>query len=135
MQLIIGRERLSVDDFAEVLRASELSSRRPINDMARLQRMLDGSNLVVTARLDHTNRIVGVVRCLTDWSYACYISDLAVASEFQRGGIGQRLLSEVRTLVGAECSCILVSAPDAVGFYERVGMPRANDAFVFPRRR
>ena len=135
MTIRYQQETVSAAEFAEVLRRSGLAARRPADDLPRLQRMLDAADLVVTAREAETDRIVGLARSLTDWSYACYLSDLAVDADFQGRGIGRRLIEFTRELAGEECMCLLVSAPDAVDFYRRIGMPATDRAFLYPRER
>lgn len=132
MAILYQRERVSAAEFADILNRSGLGERRPVNDLSRLQRMLDGANLVITARMENT-QIVGIARSLTDWSYACYLSDLAVDVALQGNGIGKRLIELTRKYAGEESMCLLVSAPDAVGFYERIGIPSTDKAFLYPR--
>ncbi|HJR73351.1 MAG TPA: GNAT family N-acetyltransferase [Luteimonas sp.] len=134
-RVIYGREpTLPVEDFRRVLVESGLGATRPVDDAARLQAMLSGSNLIVTARLGADDGLlVGVARCMTDFSWNCYLSELAVSSNAQKLGIGKGLLDETRRQLGPSVSLILASVPDAVGFYERVGMARLPDAFWFKR--
>ena len=62
-----------------------------------MQQMLDRADLVVTARLDRPDRIlVGVARSITDFSWCCYLSELAVASSAQGLGVGKGLIDETR---------------------------------------
>ena len=58
-------------------------------------------------------RLVGVCRALTDFSYCCYLSDLAVDVTYQKHGIGRELIRRTQSLVGEEVSLILLSAPGA----------------------
>ena len=99
-----------------------------------MQQMLDHADLVVTARIDRADRaLVGVARCITDFSWCCYLSELAVSTSTQGLGVGKGLIDETRRLIGPRVSLILASMPDSVGFYERIGMPRQPDAFWFKR--
>ena len=122
---------LEVEQFAAVLRESGLGERRPIDDTGRLEKMLRGANLIVTARL--ANRLVGVARSITDWSYCLYLSDLAVSKDMQGRGIGRALIERTRTEAGPRVSVLLVAAPGAVSFYEGIAMPRVPAAFHYPR--
>ncbi|WP_422396643.1 GNAT family N-acetyltransferase [Sphingomonas profundi] len=97
--------------------------------------MLDGASLVITARTIDSGQLVGIARSLTDWSYACYLSDLAVDRDFQGRGIGRRLIALTREHAGQESMCLLVSAPEAKAFYRRIGMPAIDSAFLYPRAR
>jgi hypothetical protein len=62
---------------ADIIRVFEESGIvRPTHDVARIEKMFAHANLVVTAWEGET--LVGVCRALTDFSYCCYLSDLAV---------------------------------------------------------
>lgn len=125
---------IGVDEFRRVLVESGLGATRPVADEARLQAMLSGANLILTARLDRPDRLlVGVARCMSDFSWSCYLSELAVSAEAQNLGVGKGLLEEARRHLGPRVSLILASVPDAVGFYRRVGMAVLPDAFWFKR--
>jgi ribosomal protein S18 acetylase RimI-like enzyme len=78
---------------------------------------------------------VGVVRCVTDFAWCCYVSELAVSASAQGRGIGKGLLDEARSRLGPSVSLILASYPSAVGFYERIGMERVADVFCYRRER
>ncbi|HVZ06255.1 GNAT family N-acetyltransferase [Hyphomicrobium sp.] len=123
---------LDPDTFIDLLRSSGLAERRPADDRDRIARMLAGSNLVVVAR--NGDKAVGVARSITDYAYCCYLSDLAVDVRYQGQGIGRQLIAETRRAAGPETMCLLVSAPNAAGFYEAIQMPRQANAFMFPRQ-
>ncbi|MES0136834.1 GNAT family N-acetyltransferase [Mesorhizobium sp. M0016] len=125
---------LDVAEFRRVLVESTLGETRPVDDDARLQAMLSGANLVLTARLDvEGTPLIGVIRAITDFSWVCYISELAVSQSAQGLGIGKGLMDEARRQLGPSVAISLISMPDAVGFYERIGMKRMADAFWFSR--
>jgi len=124
---------LTAEEFRQVLIDSTLAERRPANDAARLERMLRGANLIVTARID--GALVGVARSVSDFAYACYLSDLAVSQTVQGKGIGNELIQQTRQLCGPEVSVILLAAPKAVEFYEKIGMPRHPAAFWYRSER
>ncbi len=94
---------LDVDAFCRVLLESGLGATRPTGDRPRMQQMLDQADLVVTARLDRLDRaLVGVARSITDFSWCCYLSELAVSSDAQGLGVGKGLLDETRRLLGPQ---------------------------------
>ena len=111
---------LSVEEFRQLLIASGLGTRRPIEDLVRLGEMLKNANIVITARVDGV--LVGVARAVTDFSFCCYLSDLAVGKGSQGKGIGAQLIEEMRKVVGPKVSVILSSVPESVGFYESIKM-------------
>jgi len=134
--LYASEPALDVAGFRRVLVEAGMGPIRPVDDTARLQAMLDGAGLIVTARLDSADRpLVGVARCVTDHAWCCYLSDLAVCASAQRMGIGQALLDEVRRQAGPGVTVMLISVDDALGFYERAGMTRLRNAFWRRRER
>ena len=122
--------RLAPAEFIAVVRASGLG--RPVNDPARMARMLAGANLVVTAR-DAAGRLAGVARSLSDFSYACYLSDLCVDPAFEGRGIGRALIAETKRIIGAECMLLLLSAPKPMSWYPKLGMERVPNGFIIRR--
>ena len=124
---------LSAEEFRQVLVASTLGERRPVDHLDRLERMLRNADIVVTAR--HESRLVGVSRAVTDFSYCCYLSDLAVDAAYQRQGIGRRLIDETRRVAGEQATLILVAAPAAESYYPHIGMKHLASCWAIPRTR
>ena len=123
---------LSADEFVDVLRRSTLAERRPVDDRARIEKMLTGADLIVTAR-DAAGVLVGVARSVTDFSYCCYLSDLAVDQACQGQGIGKALMKRTRAEVGQEVTLVLLSAPGAMSFYPHAGLDRFDNCFGLKR--
>lgn len=127
-------QNLSVAEFRTVLVESGLGDIRPVEDETRLNAMLSGANLIVTARRADNRKLVGVARSVTDFVWCCYLSDLAVSVEAQKLGIGQGLLSETRRVLGSSVSVFLQSVPEATAFYARAGMQPTAHTFVYRRK-
>jgi predicted N-acetyltransferase YhbS len=124
---------LSAEEFKALLIASTLGERRPVQDLDRLAKMLREADLVVTAR--DGGALVGMSRAVTDFSYCCYLSDLAVDAKYQRQGIGKRLIEETHRAAGEETTLILVAAPAAEGYYPRIGMKHLPSCWAIPRKK
>ena len=124
---------LSAEEFKALLIASTLAERRPVEDLARLAKMLREADVVVTAR--DGGVLVGMSRAVTDFSYCCYLSDLAVDAKYQRQGIGKRLIEETHRAAGEETTLILVAAPAAEGYYPRIGMKHLPSCWAIPRKK
>lgn len=122
---------LSVQEFRDVLIASTLAERRPANDLERLDQMLRRADIIVTAR--DAGQLVGVSRAISDFSYCCYLSDLAVHVAYQRQGIGKRLIEETRKTAGEHAMLLLVAAPAAEGYYQKIGMRQVRSCWAIPR--
>lgn len=119
---------LAVEEFIDVLKRSSLAERRPVKERGRMAAMLKHANLIVTAR-NGEGVLVGVSRCLTDFSFCCYCADLAVDAACQGEGVGARLIEESKAAAGEYAHFFLLSAPKAVGFYEKIGMTRHPACF------
>ena len=117
---------LDVSEFIEVLKNSTLAERRPVDDEQRISSMCNNANLIVTARLD--GKLIGVARSITDFVYCTYLSDLAVDLEYQKKGIGKKLIEETRRIT-PQAKLILLSAPDAVDYYPKIGMTKHNHCY------
>lgn len=127
---------LRATEFRRILVDSGLGKIRPVDDLPRLQKMLSAADLVLTARRGDADRtLVGVARCITDFAWCCYLSDLAVGRSAQGLGVGRALLDEARRQLGPAVALMLSSVPEAVGFYERAGMARIEHAFWYRRER
>ena len=109
---------LELIEFQSILEDSGLSARRPMEDPLLLERMIKGSNLLITARLE--GQLVGLLRGLSDFCYRSFIADLAVAHSYQRKGIGRQLIQVARNQA-PDARLILFSAEDALPFYEKLG--------------
>ncbi len=118
--------RISAEDYIELLNASTLGERRPVHDPEAISAMLLHANLLVTAWQDEL--LVGASRCLTDFRYVTYCSDLCVRSSHQRLGIGRALLR--KTMEAAPCRLVLLSAPKAVDYYPHIGFTQHPSAWT-----
>ncbi len=116
---------------ADLFRRSGI--RRPVDDLDRIGRMIEHANLILCA-WDGEKR-VAIARALTDFSYCCYLSDLAVDRTYQKQGIGKGLVDRIKELVGEEVMILLLSAPEAESYYPHLGFEKAENAWRIPRRR
>lgn len=119
---------LSVDAVIRLLEASTLAARRPVDDPSIIADMIRHAPLLVSAW--DGERLVGLARTLTDFSYVGYLSDLAVDAEYQRQGIGQELIAKTREQMGPRSFLVLLSAPAATGYYPRIGFQPHPSAWV-----
>lgn len=123
MSIVYAEEPgLSVADYVAVFGESSMRSKRPLANEERIAQMLAGANFIVTARRD--GEILGIARCITDRAWICYCADLAVRESAQGLGVGRGIVETCWQLLGPKVGFVLVSEPEAIGFYERVGMSR-----------
>ncbi len=121
---------LGAPEFVDLLVRSTLAERRPVHDLARIEAMLRNADVVATARAG--DRLVGAARAITDFSFCCYLSDLAVDESWQRQGIGRELIRLVKETAGPEARLILLAAPKAADYYPHLGMVRHESCWIDP---
>ena len=124
---------LTTDEFIDVLLRSGLAARRPVDQRERVATMLENSNLVVTAR-DAGGLLIGVSRCVTDYAYVCYCSDLAVDRKWQGQGLGRELVRRSRETAGDGATFILLSAPGAEDYYLHTGFEKFETCYGIRRK-
>jgi ribosomal protein S18 acetylase RimI-like enzyme len=122
---------VSAEQFVNLLRTSTLAERRPIDDRLCMEGMVKNSNLMVSAW--DGEELVGIARSMTDFHYACYLSDLAVARGYQNRGIGRALQAITQEQLGPRCNLILVAAPAANGYYAHLGFVNNPRCWVLGR--
>lgn len=105
---------------------------RPTDDKERIQKMIEHSNLMISAWQGDV--LVGLARSITDWVWACYLSDLAVREEFKKMGIGKALIERTQTKVGAQSMVLLLSVPSAMTYYPKVGFQKQESSFIINRK-
>jgi len=123
---------ISTDQFITLLRDSTLDERRPVDDRTCMEGMVKNTNLMVTAW--QGRELIGVARSMTDFHYACYLSDLAVHRDYQKCGIGKKLQSITRENLGPKCKLILIAAPAANSYYEHIGFTNNPRCWTLERQ-
>lgn len=121
-------QAISAQQFCDLLYKTSLGVRRPLDEVQTIQGMLDNANLLVTAW--QAENLVGVARCVTDFHYCCYMSDLAVAEGIQAKGIGKDLIRITKEQLKPNCSLILLAAPLAQDYYPKIGFEQHNSAWI-----
>ncbi len=124
--------KITSAEFIDILNRSTLGLRRPVDDIQRIEKMLAYGNVLITAWSGEA--LVGVSRALTDFSFCCYLSELAVDESFQRKGIGRKLIEETHKLSGENTMLILLAAPAAANYYPKINMDRFADCFIINRK-
>ena len=125
--------KITAEQFIDLLKRSTLDQRRPVDQPDRIQQMLDHGNVLVTAWDE--DKLVGVSRALTDFSFCCYLSDLAVDVAYQHKGIGKQLVYLTHDVAGDKTMLILLAAPAAVNYYPKIGMKNFEHCFIINRSR
>jgi predicted N-acetyltransferase YhbS len=119
---------ITADQFIDLLTRSTLGERRPIDDRACIEAMLQHANLLCTAW--DGDALVGVARSVTDFAYCCYLSDLAVAETHQKQGVGRQLIRLTQEQLGPRAKIVLLAAPKAEGYYPKLGFSAHRSAWT-----
>lgn len=123
-------EKVKAESVIEVFKSSGIN--RPIDDVKRIQTMLDNSNLIVTAWKGF--ELIGISRSVTDYSYCCYLSDLAVKKEYQKFGIGKTLIDITQQAIGEQTMLLLLSTTSAMEYYPKVGFEKVENGYIIKRK-
>jgi len=89
--------------------------------------MLENANLIITAW--HGDLLVGISRCVTDFSWTTYLADLAVRVSHQRRGIGKQLIRRTQA-AAPQAKLLLLAAPAAEKYYPHIGFQHFPQAWM-----
>jgi predicted N-acetyltransferase YhbS len=123
--------KISTKQAIELYIRSTLGERRPIENVKTFEDMLANANLMITAWDEE--RLIGIARTLTDFSYVAYLADLAVDEQYQKQGIGKRLVEETKSRLGSECFIVLLAAPKANEYYQKIGFEHNSRAWTLKK--
>lgn len=124
-------EPLETADIIAVFDSSGIS--RPTSDSERIATMFKHGNLIISAW--HESELIGVARALTDFAYCCYLSDLAVKKAYQNHGIGRKLIEITKKQLGDGVMLLLLSAPNAMDYYPKLGFQDVSNGFIIKRKK
>ena len=130
---IIREERLSAPEYIDFLKRTDLGSQYPKERFEeRITVLVRSVSISLTARTEG-GTLAGVLFGLTDFSYWLYITDLGVARDFERQGIGRKLMETALEKAGGEkdIAVYLIANSKAVPFYEKLGMKKAEDVMYY----
>ena len=122
---------ISAEELSQLFKSSGI--RRPADDLPRLEKMINNADLTFTAW--DGEKLVGVARAITDFSYCCYLSDLAVDQDYQKCGIGKQLVRLLQEEIGEEVTLVLLASPIAMDYYPQIGFEKADNGFKIMRKR
>ncbi len=100
--------------------------------LERMKSTLENSSLILCCYSD--NKLIGIVRGITDKYWIAHISHLAVHPEYQKLGIGRKLVLKVREYLGDGVALMVHSVPEAKEFYEKLGFEPYLDVYRIPRK-
>ncbi len=131
--ITIREERVSAEEYIDFLKRTDLGSQYPKERFAeRIPKLVRNVSVSLTAR-NADGLLVGALFGLTDFCYWLYVTDLGVDRDYERQGIATRLMKQAHELAGGEkdIAVYLVANENAVPFYEKLGMKRADDVMQY----
>lgn len=132
-EITFREERVSAEEYIEFLKRTDLGSQYPKERFAeRIPKLVKNVSISLVAR-NADGLVVGVLFGLTDFCYWLYITDLGVDRAYERRGIATKLMKKAHELAGGEkdIAVYLIANEDAVPFYEKIGMKRADDVMQY----
>ena len=123
--------KISADQAIDLYIRSTLGERRPIHNRQAFENMFRHANLIISAW--DGDRLVGISRSLTDFSYVAYLSDLAVDVQYQKQGIGKQLIEKTKLDLEPECMLVLLAAPKASEYYGPLGFEQHPSAWTLKK--
>ncbi len=129
----IKEERLSPEEYIDFLKRTDLGSQYPAERFGeRIARLVKNVSVSLTAR-NGDGTVVGVLFGLTDFAYWLYVTDLGVDRNYTGQGIGKRLMKTAHEIAGGEkdIAVYLIANENAVPFYEKIGMKKADDVMQY----
>ena len=135
----IREERLTPESYIDFLRHTDLGSQYPKERFReRIAILVEKASISLTAR-DDAGDLIGVCFGITDFAYWLFITDLGVVREWTGKGVGKALVRELHRIAGAslagggEANIIMYTCANenATGFYEKLGMVKPNDIYMY----
>lgn len=133
MNYTIRPERLSADEYIEFLKTTDLGSQYPKERFReRIETLVANVSISLVAR-DDSGTVIGVVFGVTDFAYWLFVTDLGVARDWEKQGIGTALLHKAHETAGGDkdIAIYLVANENAIPFYEKFGMQKSDDVMQF----
>lgn len=129
----IQRERVSAQEYIDFLKRTDLGSQYPKERFEeRINKLVKNVSISLIAR-NEKGLVVGALFGLTDYCYWLYITDLGVDRDYERQGIATRLMKKAHEIAGGEkdIAVYLIANENAVPFYEKLGMKKADDVMQY----
>ena len=132
-KITIREERISAEEYIDFLKRSDLGSQYPKERFAeRISKLVSNVSVSLVAR-NENGLAVGVLFGLTDFCYWLYVTDLGVDRNYERQGIGRKLMKKAHELAGGEkdIAVYLIANENAITFYRKIGMEQADEVMKY----
>lgn len=131
--IVIRQESLSAGEYIDFLKRTDLGSQYPKERFReRIETLVNHVSISLAAR-NADGLLIGVLFGLTDFAYWLYVTDLGVDRNYTHQGIGRKLMKTAHEIAGGEkdIAVYLIANENAVPFYEKIGMKKADDVMQY----
>ena len=131
--ITIKQEKISAEEYIDFLKRTDLGSQYPKERFEeRISKLVQNVSISLIAR-NEEGKVVGALFGLTDVCYWLYVTDRGVDRDYERQGLGKELMKTAHELAGGEkdIAVYLIANENAVPFYEKCGMKRADDVMQY----
>ncbi|MBP1562025.1 MAG: GNAT family N-acetyltransferase [Oscillospiraceae bacterium] len=133
MNYSIREERITAEEYIDFLKKTDLGSQYPKERFEeRINTLVSKASISLVAR-NEAGQIIGVCFGITDFAYWLFMTDLGVIRECTGQGVGKALVKKLHELAGGTENIIMYTCvnENAIPFYEKIGMVKADDVMVF----
>ena len=133
MSIDITEQRVSEAEYIDFLKRTNLGSQYPKERFEeRIEKLVRNVSISMVAK-NEEGTIVGVLFGLTDFANWLYVTDLGVDRRYEGQGIGRKLMKTAHEIAGGEkdIAVYLIANDQAVPFYEKIGMEKAEDVMQY----
>jgi len=114
-------DSISEDEVIDIYKANKWSS---ADKPKELLAALNNSHTLVTARIE--GKLVGIANAISDGYLVVYYPHMLVHPDYQKNGIGQKMMEAMQTIYGGFHQQMLTADEEAVKFYQSLGFERAG---------
>lgn len=132
-EITIASERLSAEEYIDFLKRTDLGSQYPKERFEeRIAKLVKNVSISLVAR-NGDGKVIGVLFGVTDFAYWLYVTDLGADRGYTGRGVGRRLMKTALETAGGEkdIAVYLIANENAVPFYEKLGMVRADEVMKY----
>ncbi|MBI5375813.1 MAG: GNAT family N-acetyltransferase [Candidatus Schekmanbacteria bacterium] len=90
-------------------------------------------NSYVAVFVYHDGQLIGFGRAISDGAYQAAIYDVAVVPEFQKKGIGTKIITNILSRL-SQCNVILFASPGKEDFYRKLGLRKMKTGMALFRK-
>lgn len=129
----IREEKITPEEYIRFLKRTNLGSQYPKERFEeRIAKLVNNVTISLVAR-NESGLMIGALFGLTDYAYWLYVTDLGADRDYEGQGIGRQLMKVAHEKAGGEkdIAVYLIANENAVPFYEKLGMKKADDVMQY----